>query len=91
MLAAVTEWQGLGGAECGAGQADLLDRQLLFPEGSSPKKGGSCESIPGKQVTLIASGGGVQRGPECPIPSAPPSTGLQPRGSTPPFRTRDEN
>lgn len=35
---------------------NLLERQLLFPEGSSPKKDGSCESGKGKQVTLRASG-----------------------------------
>lgn len=29
------------------GRLDLLDRQLLFPEGSSSKKEGSCEWIPG--------------------------------------------
>ena len=75
---------GAWGRGCGGGQADLLERQLQFPEGILPKKGGSCESIPVKQVTLIASGGGVQRGPECPIPSAPPSIGLLPR-------TRGEN
>ena len=34
---------------------DPLERQLLFPEGNSPKKGGSCESVTGKQVTLVAS------------------------------------
>lgn len=80
------------GGSCGGWGAvwgDPLQRQLLFPEGNSPKKGGSCESVTGKQVTLVASEGGPAKGARVGTTASPPlSTGQQPRGSTPPLQEK---